>query len=72
MRIINEYEPLLAKFKAQHGFTDEAIDKWLTQEMEYLKRVKSGPRQDMLAMNYVDALSRLDAATYVLHASLGC
>ncbi|EJD38509.1 hypothetical protein AURDEDRAFT_38592, partial [Auricularia subglabra TFB-10046 SS5] len=69
MQIIDEYEPVLEDFKSSRGLTDAIIEGWRLEEKMYLEELKNEPEEDVLAMDYVEALRELDALKQKVDAS---
>lgn len=62
--IVQEYEPLLNKFKLATGLTDQEIESWNGQELAYLQGLTSEPAEVALVIDYISLLSDLAAAVY--------
>ncbi|KAF8575083.1 hypothetical protein K439DRAFT_1305537, partial [Ramaria rubella] len=62
LAIILEYMPEVNAFKAQFGLVDEDFIKWCQEQISYLNNLKVGPLEDVLQVEYVNALQKLTKA----------
>lgn len=58
-QIIDDFEQTLADFKSARGITDATIEGWRMEEKQYLESLKTEPAEDVLHMDYVEALREL-------------
>ena len=54
--IINEYMPLVEKFKKEHKIEDEDFKKWHAAELKHLTDLANEPPEDVLKMAYLESL----------------
>ncbi|KAF8591223.1 hypothetical protein K439DRAFT_1644435 [Ramaria rubella] len=62
LAIISEYTPEVNAFKAEFGLVDEDFIKWCQEQILYLNNLKVEPLEDILQVEYIDALQMLAKA----------
>ncbi|KAI0309657.1 hypothetical protein OF83DRAFT_1179368 [Amylostereum chailletii] len=63
LKLIDKNSSELGAFRATHGFDAEDFERWHTDEIAYLRTLKSEPDIDARRVAYVEALHNLDEAT---------
>ncbi len=70
LAIIRDYTPIIEQFKLVHKVTDQDIESWPAEELNYLQRLAKEPEEDVAKVTYFEALEGLKKARYVRHCDI--